>query len=140
MRWVLDTNILISALLWKGAPRSLLEQGVAAGARFYTSPALLAELHTVLRYPKLLEIQRERRLDPDALFEALRAILRRVESPPLDRPVCRDPDDDAVLACALAAEAGGIVSGDKDLLALGHFQHIPIPAAAQALAQLPAAS
>jgi putative PIN family toxin of toxin-antitoxin system len=97
---------------------------------------LLAELRGVLRYPKLLAIQRKRHLDPDVLFGAARAILRPVESPALGRPVSRDPDDDAVLACALAAKAGLIVSGDKDLLALEHFQHIPIVTATQALARL----
>jgi putative PIN family toxin of toxin-antitoxin system len=140
MRWALDTNILVSALLWQGVPRHLLEQGIAAGVRFYTSPALLAELHSVLHYPKLLEIQRKRRLDPDMLFGSIRAVLRSVESPPLPRPVSRDPDDDAVLACALASEAGLIVSGDKDLLTLGHFQRIPILTAAEAWARLQAQS
>jgi putative PIN family toxin of toxin-antitoxin system len=138
MRWVLDTNILVSALIWRGMPRRLLEEGFAAGVRFHGSLALLAELREVLWYPKLLEIERQRGLDPAALFDAARAILRVSESPPLPAPVCRDPDDDAVLACALAAKAGLIVSGDKDLLALGHFQRIPIVTAAQALARLQA--
>jgi putative PIN family toxin of toxin-antitoxin system len=106
--------------------------------RFHGSLVLLAELREVLWYPKLLEIERQRGLDPAALFDAARAILRVGESPPLPVPVCRDPDDDAVLACALAAKAGLIVSGDKDLLALGHFQRIPIVTAAQALARLQA--
>jgi predicted nucleic acid-binding protein len=51
----------------------------------------------------------------------------------LPQPVCRDPDDDAVLALALATQADLIVSGDDDLLALGQFQGIPIVAPALAL-------
>jgi putative PIN family toxin of toxin-antitoxin system len=136
MRWVLDTNVLVSALIWQGTPRDLLEQGFAAGVRFHGSSALLAELRAVLYYPKLLEIARKRKLDPAALFDAARAILCVSESPPLPAPVSRDPDDDAVLACALAAKAGLIVSGDKDLLTFEHFHHIPIVSAAQALARL----
>jgi putative PIN family toxin of toxin-antitoxin system len=136
MRWVLDTNVLISALIWRGSPRKLLERGVAAGVQFLTSPALLAELHATLRHAKLVTYQREQGLDPDVLFDAVRAILRSVEAPPLPAPVSRDPDDDAVLACALAAQAELIVSGDKDLLVLGHFRHIPIVCAAQALAEI----
>ena len=48
-------------------------------------------------------------------------------------PVCRDPDDYAVLALALAAQADCIISGDNDLLALTHYQGIPIVAPAQAV-------
>jgi predicted nucleic acid-binding protein len=56
-----------------------------------------------------------------------------VTAPALSLTVCRDADDDAVLACALAARADLIVSGDKDLLVLQAFQGIPILTAAQAL-------
>ena len=48
-------------------------------------------------------------------------------------PTSRDPDDDAILACALAAHASLIVSGDADLLVLEQFRDIPIMTAAQAL-------
>jgi predicted nucleic acid-binding protein len=56
-----------------------------------------------------------------------------VEPQPLPVPICRDPDDDHVLACALAAQAEIIVSRDNDLLILHPFQDIPILAAADAL-------
>ena len=59
-----------------------------------------------------------------------------IEPPPFPVPVCRDPDDDAVLALALAAQADLIVSGDDDLLALVHYQDIPIIAPTQALRQI----
>lgn len=52
-------------------------------------------------------------------------------------PVCRDPDDDAVLALAIAAKADFIVSGDNDLLALGAFNGIPVLTPAQALQRIP---
>lgn len=51
------------------------------------------------------------------------------------KPVCRDPDDDAVLACAKAAQVDWIVSGDQDLLVLQRFEGIPIVTAAHALEQ-----
>jgi len=56
-------------------------------------------------------------------------------APAREHPVCRGPDDDAVLACALTAHAELIVSGDKDLLVLQSLQGIPILTAAQALQQ-----
>ena len=63
----------------------------------------------------------------------MQALAEIVIAQPLPLPVCRDPDDDAVLACALAAQADLIVSGDEDLLILKEFQHIPIITPAQAM-------
>ena len=51
--------------------------------------------------------------------------------------VLGDPDDDQVLACALAARADLIVSGDRDLLQLKHYHDIPIVTPAEALTRLP---
>ncbi|MDR2679101.1 MAG: hypothetical protein LBB51_06655 [Zoogloeaceae bacterium] len=93
MRWVLDTNILVFALIWRRSPRTLLERGFAAGVQFHTSPALLAELRATLRYAKLVAYQRERGLDPDTLFDAARHPAQ-CGAPPLPAPVSRDPDDE----------------------------------------------
>ncbi|WP_395643608.1 putative toxin-antitoxin system toxin component, PIN family [Rudaea sp.] len=54
----------------------------------------------------------------------------------MPQPVCRDPKDDVVLATALAGKVDAIVSGDKDLLVLEHFQTIPILTVRNALAKL----
>ena len=51
-------------------------------------------------------------------------------------PTSRDPDDDAILACALAAHADLIVSGDADLLVLEQFRDIPIVTAVQAIKRI----
>jgi predicted nucleic acid-binding protein len=59
-----------------------------------------------------------------------------VEPQPLLAPVCRDSDDDHVLACARSAQATLIVSGDKDLLDLHPYQGIPILPVAAALQRL----
>jgi predicted nucleic acid-binding protein len=64
----------------------------------------------------------------------VRQLIEVVEPAPLPQPVCRDPDDDEVLALALAARAELIVSGDNDLLVLQQFEGIPIVTPAQALA------
>lgn len=57
--------------------------------------------------------------------------------PPLIPKVSRDPKDDAILACAVQAQADAIVSGDKDLLSLVLYQKIPILTPIQALNYLP---
>jgi uncharacterized protein len=63
----------------------------------------------------------------------VRQLAEVVEPPPLPAPVCRDPDDDEVLALALAAKIDLIVSGNNDLLGLQVFEGILILIPAQAL-------
>ena len=70
----------------------------------------------------------------------VRRLAEVIEPPPLPHPVCRDPDDDEVLALAIAARVELIVSGDDDLLSLTNFQGIPIVAPAQAVNLVEAAS
>jgi len=114
VRIVLDTNLVFSALLWRGTTHRLLSAlRDHPAAHLCSSSALLEELSDVLA---------------DYL-----AIIELVEPQPLSTPVSRDPDDDQVLACALAAHATLIVSGDRDLLTLGTFQNIPIVTATLAL-------
>jgi putative PIN family toxin of toxin-antitoxin system len=70
------------------------------------------------------------------IVSELRRLAELVDAPPLPAPVSRDPDDDAVLALAVAAQADLIISGDADLLALAGHAGIPIVDAAAAIAQL----
>jgi len=72
-------------------------------------------------------------LTPAAILDRYSALATRVDPVPPAAPASRDVDDDHVLACALAAHADLIVSGDGDLLSLQSFQRIPIIAAAQAI-------
>jgi uncharacterized protein len=55
----------------------------------------------------------------------VRRLAEVIEPPPLPQPVCRDPDDDEVLALATAAKADLVVSGDNDLLSLKSFPGHP---------------
>ena len=98
-----------------------------------SSPALLAELADVLGRAKFDSILDQTHTSRERSLSQLRQLAEVVEPPPLSQPVCRDPDDDQVLALAIAAKAELIVSGDKDLLSLGHFESVPILAPAQAL-------
>ncbi len=116
MRLVLDTNVVISALLWRGTPYRLLEAiRQHDGLQLYSSPVLLEELTDVITRPALTRrLTTIGKTTREVLADYLEAI-ELVE--PVDVPtVARDPDDDHVLACALAAAAELIVSGDPDLV------------------------
>ena len=134
MRAVLDTNVLLSGLLWRGTPHTLIEQFTTWGAllTLVSSPALLAELDEVIRRPKFQAALARSNTDPEQVLSKVWQLAEVIDPPPLPAPVSHDPDDDAVLALAVAAQADLIVSGDRDLLALGRYQGVSIvdPAAA----------
>ena len=138
MKLVTDTNVVVSGLLWLGNPGRLLEAAATGQVRVYTSPALVAELSATLAYAKLAQrIQRSGLTHPQLLQRYLNVAL--LVQPATVPRVCRDPDDDQVLACARAAGAELIVTGDADLLSLDHFEDIPIRTVSVALERLAAA-
>jgi putative PIN family toxin of toxin-antitoxin system len=134
VRIILDTNLVFSALLWRGSTHQLLSAlREHPAAQLFSSPALLEELFDVLTRPAATRQLALIGTTPREVLVDYLAIIELVEPPPLPAPVSRDPDDDHVLAAALGVEAQLIVSGDRDLLVLGAFQGIPILTAAQAL-------
>lgn len=136
-RFVLDTNVVLSGLLWRGPPYSLLTHiAQQAGLQLFSSPALLDELADVLGRPSMTRrLGQIDRAAHEVLSNYVQAVVV-LEVVPLPQPVCRDPDDDAVLALALQAQADVIVSGDQDLLVLGSFEGISILTARQALERM----
>jgi uncharacterized protein len=137
VRLILDTNVVMSALLWRGKPYQLLEAiRQRPNVQLYSSGALLEELADVLTRPAATK--RLALIDKQAqeLMLDFIASVEIVRTTPLSQPLCRDPDDDEVLALALAASAELIVSGDNDLLVLEQFEGVPIVNAAQALQRL----
>lgn len=133
MRLILDTNVVVAALLYHGSPNRLLQTVVDGRASCVSSPLLLAELRRVLHYPQLARRIALLAVEPAILAERYEHVAELVDSPDIPRTVPTDPDDDHVLACALAARADLIVSGDKDLLSLGSFEGIRIVSPAIAL-------
>ena len=139
MRAVIDTNVLVSALLWGGTPRALLEQARNGTVTLISSPALLAELARVLERPKFDVILQRSNTSRLQTLAQVRQLAEVIAPPPLAQPVCRDPDDDAVLALALSAQADFVISGDDDLLSLHPFDGIQILTPAQGLQRVLAA-
>lgn len=136
MRVVLDTNVLVSAFLWPGTPTRLIELATEGDIQLFTSKALLEELREILHRKKLQRTVTATGLSADALVKRYQRLAYRVTARKFTQQICRDADDDAVLACALAAKANIIVTGDNDLLVLHPFQGIPILKAGAALALL----
>ncbi|MBU6200239.1 MAG: putative toxin-antitoxin system toxin component, PIN family [Xanthomonadaceae bacterium] len=133
MRLVLDTNIALSGLLWGRTPGQLIDAAVQQRIELASSTALLAELHSVLSRPKFARQFANRDLAVSDLFDGYAALVVNVSPLATPRVVARDPDDDHVIACALAARADAIVSGDNHLLDLREHQGIVILTAADAL-------
>jgi uncharacterized protein len=140
VRLVLDTNTVVSALLWHGLPYQLFTRSRAFSLAFFSSPTLLTELEEVLAYPKLAKAVTASGLTPAQLLQRYLRLATVVQPAPIAPTVLADPDDDHVLACALAAKAELIVSGDRHLLGLHEYQGIPILNTTEALQRLEAKS
>lgn len=120
MKVVLDTNVLIAALIARGVCADLLEHCVLRHT-LVTSDVILAELrrHMVRKFRYTAE-------EADEAVDLLRSQMQTVTPASLAQPVCRDPDDDRILGTAVAGQADCIVTGDKDLLIFRQFQGIDI--------------
>lgn len=137
MRLVLDTNVVLSALLWRGTPYRLLQAARASDRiRLFTSAVLLEELAEVLNRPspakRLTLIGRTARQVLTDYVEVAE-LVAPAATPPI---VAADADDDHVVAAAVAAQADLIVSGDRHLLALGRHGAIAILNPLDALTKL----
>lgn len=137
MRLVLDTNVVLSGLLWRGHPRRLLDLAKEGTVSLYTSSVLLDELADVLSREKWTAMLATRQTHAAFLMQHYGVLARVVRPKSIGRVVPNDPDDDAVIACALAARAEIIVSGDKHLHSLGgEYNGIPIVTPAQAVQKI----
>jgi len=116
---VLDTNVLIAAVLSNGKCADVVRHCMAKNI-LTTSLPLMDELREKLEKKFKLPGVAERTVN------ALQRDCRVVEPAPLPIPVCRDPDDDVVLATAVAGSCDLIVTGDRDLLVLKSYQGIEI--------------
>ena len=134
LRLVLDTNVVLSALLWEGKPAELLDLGATDDVRLFTSHTLLDELERSLVKPRLASRLTATGLTAQQHAANYASLAELVIPTPLPTAVSRDRDDDHVLACAIAAGAAAVVTGDDDLLVLGAYQGIAMMRVAECLA------
>lgn len=140
MRVVLDTNVVVSGLLWSGSPSRLLDAIRAARASAFTSRELLQELADVLSRARLSPRVAKHGSSAPALVQGYAMLASIVTAAEIGAVVTDDVADDAVIAAALAARADLVVSGDRHLLDLKHYHGIPFLDPAEALRRIEASS
>jgi putative PIN family toxin of toxin-antitoxin system len=122
LRVVLDTNVLVSAVISDGKPRELLRKGIAKEFSMVTSDRILKELVTVLHRPKF-------KTSKDESHRIVLALIRSSEVVNVKskfEAVKVDPKDDMIVNTAYDGRADIIVTGDKHLLELENFTGIKI--------------
>lgn len=130
MRIVLDTNVLVSAILSPhGKPARILRLVLEGKAVLILSRSVLAETERVLRYPKLRRLLKRKGISLKEVHEFLKKLTGIAVLAPDQtsvNAVSEDPSDNMFLACAVEGQADFIISGDQHLTALGTFQGIMI--------------
>ncbi len=134
MRVVLDTNVVVSALLFTGVSSTLVPLWQGGTITALVSRSILEEYLRVVCYPKfkLSETDVKGLIEEEAL-----PYVEVVSSRKRLRVVERDPSDNKFVECAVSGNARVILSGDKDLLSIAHYRKIVIQSPAQFLAANP---
>lgn len=132
MRLVLDTNVVVSALLWGGPPQRLLQAARENRVTLFTSMPLLAELTDILGRRKFEKKIEASTLSIDQIVDRYGELTSIVRPMPLSG-IAPDPDDDVVIGTALAAKAGWIVTGDQPLLSVAMYQGVYVVSVSEAV-------
>lgn len=129
-RIVLDTNIMVSALLFKGKLSVIVDLWKKGRIVPILSKETFGEFKTVLEYPKFSLTEQEIRaiIEEEILpYFEIEEVVDNISG------ICMDTDDDKFIACAVSASADFIVSGDKDLLDIGRYKSVKIISASELL-------
>lgn len=128
-RAVLDTNVIVSALISKlkdRAPRLILIAWWQKRFSLLTSPSILKEVEEVLRYPKIYQRYRLSKKKIARMLEPFFQDAEMIRPKKFPLIVKEDPADNRILACGLEGKADFVISGDKHLLNLKNYQGIAI--------------
>ncbi len=126
---VIDTNVLISGIFWKGAPYEVLQLWFSGKCEAWASEEMISE------YFRIIEKLAKGNIDLVKQWERLIVESLKICHPVYRTTACRDPKDNMFLECAVSIGAKYIVSGDDDLLVLNPFENIPIVRATEFVQQ-----
>lgn len=118
---VIDTNIYISAIFWKGKPRQVIDWGRDEKINILTSAAIEEEIADKLKTKFKLN-----RNEISQILSDFSTFTRFIRAANRIRAVPDDPDDDKIIECAVSGKADYIVSGDRHLLKLEEYAGITI--------------
>jgi len=122
LKVVLDTNVLISAILFGGKPRQILEKAIRGEIRLCLSEPILEELKGVLQRSKF-------EYSPEMIqfiLTELAGIADFVNPSEAIDVVVEDPEDNRILECAVDAKANYVITGDSHLLKLRRYLNIEV--------------
>jgi len=131
MRAVLDTNVFISGILWKGTPHKIIELAEKQKIEIAISLEILEELAGVIKRPKFKPYLNQAESTPQQIVERVVSLTQVFLSTKRVTIIKIDPTDNMFLSCALASGASFIISGDKHLLNLKQYQGIKVISPAQ---------
>jgi uncharacterized protein len=118
---VFDTNVLLAAIITEGICSKLLHRGRAGEFSLIVCPFIMKELRRILS--KKFRLSNE---DIDSAKEPIHEAVQIIAQTSKVTDVCRDADDNNIIACAVAAKADYLVTGDSDLLVIKSYQGIKI--------------
>ena len=122
MKVIVDTNVLLSAILFAGTPGRILEAWRNGKVELVIAPDIVDE------YVRVAE-RLEERYDNVEIQPIIALVVQNATLVPATRlpgPVCDDPADDKFLACALSSGTDMVVSGDKKLRAASGYEGIQV--------------
>lgn len=128
---VLDTNVLVSALIKRGKPRELIFKIIEGKAQLFLSKSILEEFVKVAYDPKITKYVGEK--DLGEFLKIIGSIAKLVKIRSKFKIVTHDPSDDVVLRTAFDGKVDYIVSGDEHLLSLREFRKIKIVSVSEML-------
>lgn len=126
LRAVIDTNVLVSGVLWRGVPFHLLRWAEGGTLIIYTILEIMAEVHRVLNYSKFEQYIDKQKVSSRELFAKIASLCTIIQVEQVVSGVCSDADDEKFLSCALAANVKVLVSGDRHLLDLKQYKSVRI--------------
>ena len=126
MKIVIDTNILISAIFFGGVPRNIIDLVINDKISACMNEEILSEYEDTA---SKMNAKGKWHINQEIFDRFLNAV--EVIGTETVVNVCRDPDDNKFIACAVDAKAIYIVSGDKDLLTVGNYDEIEIVTATE---------